>query len=325
MVCVMGIDGGGTKTIAVIADEKGHIYAQINMGESNPTTMSLEQYSTVIKECLESLQRQNFEKFAEVQCCFVGLSGVVEMNLEHFTEAIFHEYYPVDIPVIIENDAYVALYSGTLGMPGVVQIAGTGAITFCLDHLNQKVRSGGFGYLIDDEGSGYNLAVKGLNAVVKAFDYRGEKTLLTNKVLEYFQIVEVTDIINHIYTEQHPRTIIAPLSRYVIEAALEKDKVAISIVERAGEQIVDSIHACLKQTIWNEKMINVVLVGGVFTEFDFWGKIILANAMKRQLNLKLIRPILQPIGGAIVGGMKQLNIPIAKDFPQVFMQQLNSL
>ena len=88
--------------------------------------------------------------------------------------------------MIVRNDAFNALYSGTLGEPGIVQIAGTGAVTLGINENGEVARSGGWGYLFDDEGSGFYLGNEALKAVFRSFDNRGKKTSLTDRITEYF-------------------------------------------------------------------------------------------------------------------------------------------
>lgn len=195
--------------------------------------MERQEFETVVVNILGILKLQNPTVFEAVTCCFLGFSGVKELKLEEFTVKLFRRYYCEPVSIIIENDACIALYSGTLGMPGIVQIAGTGAITYCKDPLSKEFRSGGWGYLFDDEGSGCDLAIQALKVVFKAYDKRGSSTSLTEKVLNHFEVDEVPKLIECIYNDTHPRIVIAPLSKYVEQAAVEEDLLA------------DSIEACI--------------------------------------------------------------------------------
>lgn len=321
MVYVLAIDGGGTSTRGIIADEAGNIHAKIIVGKSNPTTMTIEQYEAVIIEVITGLSNENNKAFEEVSCCFLGISGVKELKLEDFTRSLLQRYYDESVSIIIENDACIALYSGTLGMPGIVQIAGTGAITYCKDPQQKEVRSGGWGFLFDDEGSGYDLAIKALNAVFRAFDFRGPETELTSKIMNHFQVNEVPAIIACIYNDAHPRTIIAPLSKYVEQAAVNGDDVANGIIEQACEHYLDAITACINQTQWQNEEIPVVLAGSVFTNFELYNRLLTSSAKLRQLNCNFIQPKLLPVGGAVIGGLKQLNVHEKASFVEEFSTQ----
>src|SRR5690625_7894553 len=74
------------------------------------------------------------------------------------------------LPITVHHDAVTALYSGTLGEEGIVQIAGTGAITFGLTNAGEEMRVGGWGHLFSDHGSGYMIGRDALEKVFLAYD-----------------------------------------------------------------------------------------------------------------------------------------------------------
>lgn len=325
MTYVLGIDGGGTSTIAVIADQYGKIYAQYHTTSSNPTAMTGQDFETVIYECLYALQEQNPTVFQSVKSCFAGLAGVLEMGLEKVVYSIFKRFYGEEVSIIIENDACIALYAGTLGKPGIVQIAGTGAITYGRGMNQQVARTGGWGYLFDDEGSGYDVAIRALKAIVKSYDGRGPETNLTAKILQHCGVEEVPDLIHCIYSQKHPRTYIASLSRYVEEAALEKDQVARTIIETSCLQFIEAIEACRKRTEWKKgAFIPVVLMGGVFTNFELYEELLSIIIAKRQLPYVFIAPKVASVGGAVIGALQKIERTLAYTFLQQFPKELKT-
>ncbi|GEK33351.1 N-acetylglucosamine kinase [Kurthia sibirica] len=318
----LAIDGGGTKTVAVIADHRGNIVAKTIVGRSNPTTLTQQQFEQTIAKCFDHLRAENAEVFAKVSCCFAGLSGVIEMSYEKIFKDVVLRYYDDTLSIIIENDACIALFSGTLGEQGVVQIAGTGSITYGLNQQRESARSGGWGYLFDDEGSGYDIAIQGLRSVVKAYDYRGAPTAITAKILQHFDVESVEEIIDQVYSSEHPRTIIAPLSKYVEEAALAGDAIAQKILENTCQSYLTAIRACEKQLIWSDNTpITVVLAGGIFTNFQLFARMMEQLISVSHDNYQFIKPQLLPIGGAIIGAFKQLNQPIDQQFIETFNKQ----
>jgi len=321
MPIILGIDGGGTSTVAVLSDETGQVLAKVVGGSSNPTAISKQQFELELSNIMCKLKEQNEKAFEKVECCFAGLSGVKELSFEKIAKSVIQQFYDDSVSIIIENDACIALFSGTLGMPGIVQIAGTGAITYCLDSHNNSYRAGGWGYLFDDEGSGYDLGKEALKAVVKSYDRRGTETVLTEKILNHFQIDKVTKIVDCIYSDQHPRAIIAPLSRYVIQAAEEGDLVSKSIVSKAARHYIEAIEACAVQAEWDVKnAIPTVLAGGVFSNFRYFHDVLVKQPMNFQL--QFLQPKIIPVGGAIIGGLKQLNEEVTTEFIKNFSKQM---
>ncbi|KOP72461.1 hypothetical protein AMS59_16185 [Lysinibacillus sp. FJAT-14745] len=315
---VLAIDGGGTKTSAVICDELGNIYAKVVTTRSNPTAMGVQYFKSTIHDLLQNLQQQNPQVFAAIDSCFAGMAGVKELEAEGLVEVILRQYIHKSAAVVVDNDAIIALYAGTLGKEGIVQIAGTGAITMGYNREQHFHRVGGWGYLFDDEGSGYDLGVQVLKAIFQSYDGRGDQTTLTDVVLRYFSMENVPQLIECIYGEEHPRTVIAPLSKYVFDVADKGDRVAIQIIEDACTKYYVAIKACYSHMTWEEGDIPVVLVGGVFNNKAYFVSKLQQFAQADEIPLQFMVPILQPIGGAVIAAFKQKNVQLGSDFVESF-------
>ena len=318
---VLAIDGGGTKTTAVISDEFGHVHAKIITGRSNPTAMDAQHFEATIRNMLHSLQEQNPQVFTAIHSCFAGMAGVKEKNAEKTVESILREYIGNDAVIVIENDALIALYSGTLGQEGIVQIAGTGTITLGYDCQHAVHRVGGWGYLFDDEGGGYDLGIQALRAVFQSYDKRSLPTALSGALLEHFSVDNVAQLIDCIYCEEHPRTIIAPLSRYVHEAAERGDVVANAIIHEACEKFYHAIKTCYHMMSWDNGAVPVVLAGGVFSNKTLFLPKLEQLAIIEQLPVRFISTLLEPIGGAVVGALKIDGIQVDTNFVETFHEK----
>ncbi|MGE7918394.1 N-acetylglucosamine kinase [Viridibacillus sp. NPDC093762] len=319
---VLAIDGGGTKTCAVISDEGGHIHAMVTVGKSNPTTMSQKEFEQVIDQVLIILKSQNPTAFAQIASCFAGMAGVKEKQYDLILMNVLHMHLPKEATIEIANDATNALYAGTLGSEGIVQIAGTGAITLGVDEQHHIIRTSGWGFLFDDEGSGYDLGVQALKSVFKAYDGRGYQTNLTARLCQHFQVDVVPRIIDQVYGEGHPRAIISPLSMYVSEEAQKGDIVARIIIQKACEKYFQSIKACLDQMTWSKDKIPVVLAGGVFSNVELFIPILQKLAQKEVVEIQFYPSLMPPIGGAVVGGLKKCRQYIDPRFVEIFNDQL---
>ncbi|WP_107942857.1 N-acetylglucosamine kinase [Metasolibacillus fluoroglycofenilyticus] len=315
---VLAIDGGGTKTSAVICDKMGQIYAKVITTRSNPTAMSAKFFELTLHELMQQLRKQNAQIFQNVSSCFVGIAGVKELHAESIVEKIIRQYVQQTALITIENDALVALYAGTFGQPGIVQIAGTGAITMGYDENAQLHRVGGWGYLFDDKGSGYYIGKKALEAVFQSYDGRIQKTSLTEQILRHFCVEDVEKLIACIYNAEHPRTNIAPLSKYVMQEGMRGDMVAIRILNGVCIDFYEAIKACFNKMTWSKQSIPVVLAGGVFTNPDYFINIMNGLIDNELVIFEFKKPALEPIGGAVVGAFKQKGIQLDKEFTQIF-------
>lgn len=315
---VLAIDGGGTKTIATISTYRGQMMALAETGKSNPTSMSLEQFTKTITELINDLKRQRPHEFQHITKCHAGLSGVTENNNEKITHALLTSLLPRDCQLALSNDGLNALYAGTLGQPGIVQISGTGAITLSIDSFGKIERTAGWGYIFDDEGSGYDIGIRTLKAVFKAFDKRGSKTLLTAAVLEYFQLQSVPQIIEVVYGEGHPRDIISPLSKVAIACAKRGDAEANTIINQVCHVFYQSVEACYKKNPFAEKRVKVVLAGGVFNELGLFIEKLEAIDKKNRNQYDFMGAYSLPVGGAALAALK-----LPRNEAKIFIDQFN--
>lgn len=317
---VLGIDGGGTKTSGVVADENGTVYMQAVGESSNPNTLTQEKFEEVLYKLLKDLQQQNPGVFSKLDMCFAGMSGVGESGLDVEFTGLLKKWLPEKTKVVVKNDAYNALYSGTLGNPGIVQIAGTGSITFGINYEEKKERCGGWGYLFDDAGSGYYFGKEALRTVFEEYDGRGTATSMTKKILNAMETEEVPGLISKIYGNVHPRSVISKLSPIVVEAAEAGDSVAKDIICAACEEMMKCIEACHRKLFPPNHPTVIVLSGGVFTnptQFIWY----LNELCKQSLPNIVFREIrMAPVGGAVIGGLRALGVT-RTDEP--FAEQMN--
>ncbi|MFY3791436.1 N-acetylglucosamine kinase [Ureibacillus sp. MALMAid1270] len=316
---ILGIDGGGTKTTAIIADENGKVYSQTITGSSNPNTLSQDQFEQVMCDLLCQLREHNEDIFNSIEVCFAGMAGVGESGRDEEMKSLLLQHLPSNPLVIVQNDAVNALYSGTLGATGIVQIAGTGAITIGLNENNKMVRVGGWGYLFDDDGSGFYLGNEALRAVFQHHDGRGMDTTLTEAILYHFEVMAVPDLIEKIYGKDHPRSVIAPLSRYVVKLAELGDQVANTIIENACKKMMHSIKTCHSQLFEQDHNTSVILSGGVFTNEEIFVQHFKKFSNETHPNLKFSKTLIPPVGGAIAAGIKA----VQKNIDPNFVETLN--
>ena len=181
MSTFIGIDGGGTKTSAVAADERGTVLGQVTAGPTNPNGDDIERIRTVFHTIKQQLTP--FVSDWEDAVVFAGIAGVIHPVIHRKVSACLREVFSGVARLDLDHDGMNALAAVTYGDPGVVQIAGTGSLTFGLGKQGKRCRIGGWGYLIGDEGSGFDLGRRALIRVMKAYDGRGPATGLTELAL----------------------------------------------------------------------------------------------------------------------------------------------
>jgi N-acetylglucosamine kinase-like BadF-type ATPase len=319
---VLGIDGGGTKTVGVIADEYGKIAARHTVGATNQNGVDRKKIESELLNLFTSLKAQNESAFLSLSIVFAGMSGVDRPDARIIMETMISKLVPIKTKVVVDNDGVNALYSGTFGAPGIVQIAGTGSITFGINSNGDRGRVGGWGYLIDDEGSGYELGREALHAIFKEYDGRGKKTMLTESILEHFNVSLPPDLIQTIYQVGKSREVISPLSRYVAEAADKNDEVAKEILHHAGRKLGKSISSLAKKLFSMDETVPVVLVGGVFNSSDFLIPAIKEAIEEQNVHTALLKPKLPPVAGAVIKAYQSSSVTVQDGFEEAFLSSL---
>ncbi len=309
MSYVIGIDGGGTKTKAVLADEHGTIYSEIVAGPSNLNSTSRDSVEKTFQDIFSHFKKTQPEIFRHVEFCFAGLSGIENEQNDAFTTAVFEQIIGGQFPYLIENDAVNALYSGTYGEPGIVQIAGTGSITFGIDRQLNKKRVGGWGYLFGDQGSGYAIGRDALQVVFQRYDRNEPESLLIEQLKDHFKVTgDLKEIVPLIYKVKSPRNVIANLSEVVFNAYDSGDKDAENIIRKAVKDLSDSIQTIASQ--FSSLKPQVVLVGGLFTRSDVLLPL-LDEALKGEF--PLILPKVEPVMGSVVAALREIGVCFSID------------
>lgn len=308
----LGIDGGGTKTKGVITDESGVIIAESSVGATNPNNVPRDRLEAAFKNLFSDLEKKSNMDIEHVQQVFAGLSGVSrpadKIKMQQFLATLMGKNGNVSV----DNDAVPALYSGTLGESGIVQISGTGSITYGINEQDTHDRVGGWGYLIDEKGSGFSIGQDGLGAAFRSHDGLGGDTLLHESILDHFQVDSLPEVIHPVYHADNVKEGIATLGKLVFDAADKDDEMALSIINDHGEAIGLRI-VCLIEKLFNGKSnrpIPVVLAGGVFKRLDLFEDVIEKTIASKERNAVLTMPELEPVAGAVVAALNKGHIAV---------------
>lgn len=259
---VLGVDGGGTKTHAVILDGQGRVAGEGMAGPSNPLRVGVASAATAVRESVERALAAAGLRRADVSAAQVGLAGVRRDDLR---ERIRESLLSLGVGSIeVSTDAVIALHGATGGEPGLVVIAGTGSICCGVNARGRRACAGGWGPVAGDEGSGSWIARRGLQAVARAADGRGAPTSLVTPCLEYFKVDAVEDLSTAIYAPSMTNERIAGFGRHVLEEAARGDEVAGRLVEEAGHELGQAAAAVVRQLRMERERFQVACVGGVF-------------------------------------------------------------
>ena len=257
---IIGIDGGGTKTIGILTTETGQHLAQVQSGPANYHVVGESKTQAVLESVIAELYgKAGVSSRSSVRLC-LGMAGLGRPADRKVIGRICDEI-GISKDRILTHDAHIALVGGTEKQEGVIVISGTGAIAYGIDADGKEARSSGWGYLLGDEGSGYDIALKGLRAVARAADGRGDPTELTNRILNRLERNEPGELIRWVHAAS--RDTIAQLAEIVFDAARTMDTVAECIVDEAADELVCAAVSVIEQLKFTEPF-DIVLSGGNF-------------------------------------------------------------
>ena len=217
----IGIDGGGTSTKVEI-----HRDGQSERRKYGPFNIS-----AIGKEAFRKLLREMFADWGSLEECRAICVGGAGVSCGELEQIIREELKPTGFAgkLLLRSDSEIAL-RGAVDGPGCILIAGTGSIGFGVNEAGETARVGGFGHLIDDEGSGYALGRDALSAAVRALDGRMEAALLRDGVLHFIGGKNTGDILNYVYYQTRGKAGVAALSRVTVECAVQGDEAALAIL-----------------------------------------------------------------------------------------------
>lgn len=259
----LGVDGGGTKTLAILTDADLNVLGEGKTGVSNPLRVGVE---TAVDNIVTAIDRacDAADKLrSEIAAAEIGLAGVRRADIRNrMRDRLITRLRIKKLEVY--TDAEIALYGATDGKAGLVVIAGTGSICCGRNANGEFASAGGWGPLAGDEGGGAGIARRALQAVAKASDGRAPKTALSNLACDYFRASSPEDIAMAIYAPTMTNDRIAGFARFVIQAARDNDKVALRLIDEAGCELGLAANAVIKKLNLAEERFQIAYVGGIF-------------------------------------------------------------
>lgn len=258
MPYVLGIDAGGTKTVGLLADETGRVLAESRGSGANLQVHGELEVEKVFHGVIEALGTDHV-----IAAVCLGIAGVDRPHDQEVIRGILRRLGHRERARVV-NDAVIALVAGSPDRFGIVLLAGTGSIAYGQDPSGRSARSGGYGFLLADEGSGYWLGHQALRAAVRATDGRGPQTLLEPLVFEVMEVGSVDDLIPRVYEKGLAKQQVAALAAVVQKAAEQGDPLAEELLEAAARELALSARAVAGRLALGEAPYPVVLAGGAF-------------------------------------------------------------
>jgi N-acetylglucosamine kinase-like BadF-type ATPase len=301
MTYIIGVDGGGTKTLALLADLDGNVVARGVSGPSNLNAVGFEAACAALESSIRAAMRDHR---GGISALCLGLAGAGRReDVERFHGWALEKFPTTAVKVV--NDAEILLAAGSPDGPALAMICGTGSIVYGRTVRGELIRAGGWGYLFGDEGSGYAIGQAALRAVMRAFDGRGPSTLLTELVLEHRGLSEPPELVRSIYEVDSPRLEVASLSKMVEEAAGRRDVVAAAILEESAQKLARTIAVVYPKL--GASVPPLVITGGTILHGTHLKAAFHRACIALGLTFSVVRYVSEPAEGAVQLAWKMLS------------------
>lgn len=263
---VIGIDGGASKSIAVLMTREGKIKKEIRSKAINYHTIGERGVRDHLRRVLLPPLRQY-----NVRAVALGVAGLDTKEDFVVYRRIVKTLIPRSIPFYISNDTKAALEDSCPDSKArLIVIAGTGSNVYG-EHGRRAVRSGGWDFLVADEGSAYGMGLRGIRAAIRSYDGRGEKSQLLERLMcKNARVKNIPALVTKIFHVWHRtpnefKRFIASFVLSVDEAALKGDKTARNIIREDGaEELFLGVRAVMKRLDMTRESVCVGYIGSNF-------------------------------------------------------------
>jgi len=311
---ILGVDGGGSKTTVQIADVDGKVIAQAVSGSSSYKSVginkAIENLNMGVFKAVKNLKTSENVYF--ISSCFGFAGNNAGEDSKTYKEIVFNKKlrgYLNSKGTIICNDTRIGLESGSKNKNKIIIIAGTGSNCFGINEDGEQIGATGWDYILADEGSGYEVGLKALKAVMRAYDGRGEKTLLSKTILEELKLKEILDLTKWAYDGPFSKIKIGALAKTVCKTTEMGDKVSINILAEEAEEAVVSVTTVANKLGFKNKNFDLIFVGSLFKCKKYFKNILISRLRENFPKITFLPPIRNPVEGAI-----KLAIDRLKDF-----------
>jgi len=310
-----GLIGNYSGTLALISNERGEILGYGIAGPSNHHLVGISAAVNAIRSSILDAMIRSRLGFKQINCLTLGLAGLdTRYDIELISSQL--KYRLPAKTVILRDNSEIALAGALAGEPGIVVISRTGSIAAGMDSAGRYIRCGGWGYLLGDEGSSYDIGLQAIRAALREYDGRGESTRLTELIVKELGIENVEDLIRLAYIEKKlDLGRISSLADLVIKAAIEGDHVARHILKRAAISLAEMAEAVIKRLYLDEVLeeIKVAVVGKVFEVED-----LILDPFKNYLyekfkNVVVVKPRFPQVVGALIISYRHTGIKITSE------------
>lgn len=293
----LGIDGGGTHTRALVVEASGRVRGRGQSGTGNLHHAPRETVAGHLGDAIQQALATVPAKPGEIVAAFLGMAGVTSAGTANAFRGLAVEAGLERARIAVDHDIRIALAGGLAGRPGIALIVGTGSSCYGRTSDGQHWQTGGWGSLVADEGSGYDLSRRAMIEAVRMADGRTEPSAIQDAVFRWLGVQEVSGILARLYEQGIERDEIASFAPRVVELAADGDPVARAIL-RAGAAELGEMVAANHARLPTAPRPEVVVTGGLGTAPTLYREMIREAIFRVQPDARWCDAELDPVTGA---------------------------
>lgn len=307
---IVGLDGGGTKTEAVVATIDG-IVGRGRSGPSNHQGVGMDEAASAVTLAVDSALQEAGVPREWVTAAVFGLAGAdFPEDYEAYDRALGVTLGPMAFRIV--NDTEVALVGGSRTGFGIVVLAGTGTNVLGRSQDGAIVQVGGLGYEWGDFGGGMDLAREVLHHAFRSAERRGVKTVLEDVVLSLTGLKTYAELSRALYFRTIPQENFLMLAPMCFDAAKSGDVVAQKILREMGQKLGESAVGCAKLVgLWGSPH-EVVMAGSLWAGVSLEMRKGFLSTLERESPGALPHlPRSRPVAGALLLAAEDAGWPLS--------------
>lgn len=296
---ILGIDGGGTKTIAWLArtGSPDEILGRGFAGPSNQRAIGPHAAMNNLDDAVQSAFDHAGMNRQTVEAACLGLAGA-DRDSDRSVIETWARDARLARRVRVVNDAVPLLHAGNSDGCGVALIAGTGSLAWGQNSQGQTARSGGWGYLIGDEGSAFAIGRAVLQAATRQADGLGPETCLLGDVCRSLEVASTVEIVTAVYSHEIPRAVIAGLAPLAFDAAERLDVVSCRIVTGAASDLAAMVMA-VTERLHLQDHLSFSVTGAVLLQHQKFRDMIIDMIASQGVRVASTTVVADPVLGAV--------------------------
>jgi len=291
----LGFDGGGTKTDCVLLDANGNVIGEGRGGPANPLRSGYEVAFSSLREAAAGAIAAGKIRLGEITGVCAGLAGAGRRSVVRRMIVFLSEEFPAALTQVA-TDYEVALESAVGSAPGVVLIAGTGSVAYGRNAAGETARAGGYGPLLGDEGSAFEIGRRAVAAVARSRDMDAPVTVMAEMISAALDCPDWDDLMLRIM--KNPDDVFPKLFPVVAAAANSEDSAAKEIMFASAIGLGNLAMIVIRRLGMKGQQFPLVKCGGVFGRCHMLDSLLDSVLASGALRAKILRLEISPAVGA---------------------------